>query len=138
MRNKIQAKFVLVCILWLSLLFGCEHEQSTAPVIVKATFSGIQSTILTPKCVNAGCHPGGGAPMSLRSDVAYGNLVNAVSSGYAPRLRVKPDDPDNSILYLKVIGDPQTGFQMPFGAAPLSSAEVDSIRTWIEQGAQNN
>lgn len=119
-------------------LVSCEHEQGRVTEPLQVTFSSIQDNIFTPKCVNAGCHPGGGAPMSLAKGVAFNNLVNVTATRYSPMVRVKPGDADNSVLYLKVKGDPQTGFRMPFGAGPLSNDEIDSIRDWINQGAQNN
>jgi hypothetical protein len=103
---------------------------------LQATLSSIQTNIFTPKCVNAGCHPGGGAPMSLRSGESFGALVG-VNSAYG-RPRVAPGNASNSALYLKVIGDPNTGARMPLVGSPLSQAETDSIKAWINGGAQNN
>ena len=89
--------------------YACEHEQGVGPPGggLEPTFSSIQTNILTPKCVNAGCHPGSLAPMSLRAGAAYGNLVNSPSAFGIPR--VDPGDADNSALYLKVIGDNSVG-----------------------------
>ena len=106
-----------------------------APAL-QATLSSIQANIFTPKCVNAGCHPGGGAPMSLQSGVSFGALVG-VNSAYA-RLRVAPGNAANSVLYLKVIGDNTVGRIMPLVGGPLSKTETDSIAAWINRGALNN
>ncbi|MDZ7344473.1 MAG: Ig-like domain-containing protein [candidate division KSB1 bacterium] len=106
-----------------------------APAL-QATLSSIQANIFTPKCVNAGCHPGGGAPMSLQSGASFGTLVG-VNSAYG-RPRVAPGNANNSALYLKAIGDVATGARMPLAGPPLSQAETDSIRAWINRGAQNN
>jgi hypothetical protein len=103
---------------------------------LQATLSSIQANIFTPKCVNAGCHPGGGGPMSLMNGVSFGTLVN-VNSAYG-RPRVAPGNANNSALYLKVIGNINTGSRMPLGGAPLSQTETDSIAAWINRGAQNN
>ena len=63
--------------------YACEHEQGAGPQGggLQPTFSSIQDNIFTPKCVNAGCHPGGGAPASLplQAGVAYDALVNIQS-----------------------------------------------------------
>jgi hypothetical protein len=106
-----------------------------APAL-QATLSSIQANIFTPKCVNAGCHPGGGAPMSLASGASFGTLVG-INSAYA-RPRVAAGNANNSVLYLKVIGDNSVGRVMPLVGAPLSQAETDSIRAWINRGALNN
>jgi hypothetical protein len=103
---------------------------------LQATLSSIQTNIFTPKCAVPGCHvTGGGAPMSLAAGVARANLVG-VNSAYG-RLRVASGDANNSVLYLKVTGANGVGGRMP-PAAPLSQAETDSIKAWINAGAQNN
>jgi hypothetical protein len=104
---------------------------------LQATLSSIQTNIFTPKCVNAGCHPGGGAPMSLSNGVSFAALVG-VSSVAFNRPRVAPGNANNSVLYLKVIADNSVGRGMPLVGAPLSRTETDSIAAWINRGAQNN
>ena len=137
MKNiyKIGSFFLLSFVLF---TYACEHEQGVGPQGggLEPTFSSIQSNILTPKCVNQGCHPGQLAPMSMRAGAAYGNLVNSPSAFGI--LRVAPGDADNSALYLKVIGDNSVGSRMPLSRNALSSAETNAIRDWINNGAQNN
>jgi hypothetical protein len=108
-----------------------------APAL-QATLSSIQALIFTPKCVNAGCHPGGGAPMSLAdTTTSFATLVN-VNSAQFGRPRVAPGNANNSVLYLKVIADPSVGRGMPVIGAPLSKTETDSIAAWINRGALKN
>jgi hypothetical protein len=133
---------VLLFVVIVILSAGCEHNQATAPTPLQPTLSSIQANIFTPKCVNAGCHPGGGAPMSLQNGQAYNTLVNVTTqnAAYGGRLRVNPGNAAASVLYLKVTGDAATGGaagRMPPGAA-LSSTETNAIRDWINAGAQNN
>jgi len=104
---------------------------------LQATLTSIQANIFTPKCVNAGCHPGGGAPMSLANGASFAALVG-VNSAQFGRPRVAAGNANNSVLYLKVIGDNSVGRAMPLVGAPLSQAETDSIKAWINRGAQNN
>jgi hypothetical protein len=116
---------------------ACEHQTAMTgpPVQLQPTLSSIQANIFTPKCVNAGCHPGGGAPMSLANGQSFGTLVNQPSAYNRPR--VAPGNANNSALYLKVSGT-TLGQQMPLGGQPLSAAEMSAIQTWINNGAQNN
>lgn len=114
------------------LVSACEHTLDVQPLT--PDFASIQANILTPGCVNRGCHPGGGAPMSLAEGVAYGNLVNAPSS-IGGILRVKPGDPENSLLYLKLIADPRFPERMPSVGAPLSDEQIEAVRQWIADGA---
>ncbi|MDZ7360827.1 MAG: hypothetical protein ONB46_08890 [candidate division KSB1 bacterium] len=144
MRKSFFAKTVTGSLLMFGLavlLTACEHElpnaqQQPPPSGLRATLSSIQTNIFTPKCVNAGCHPGGGAPMSLRAGDSFSTLVG-INSAYG-RPRVAAGNANNSALYLKVIGNAATGSRMPLGSAALSQAETDSIRAWINRGAQNN
>jgi hypothetical protein len=128
-------------LLLLSMTFvACQHE-TLAPVQppqgIQPTLSSIQANVFTPKCATAGCHvPGGTGPMSLQNGVSYTTLVN-VNSAYG-RLRVKPNDAANSVLYLKVTGAAGVGPLMPSGRPPLTSDEINAIQTWINNGAQNN
>jgi hypothetical protein len=131
-----------------SLLLGlagffiaCEHElpnaQQQPPAGLRATLSSIQTNIFTPKCNNPGCHTGpGGGPMSLKAGDSFGSLVGR-NSAYG-RPRVAAGSADNSALYLKVIGDNRVGSRMPLVGGFLSQAETDSIKAWINRGAQNN
>lgn len=128
----------IACLTFLLVATACEHDRTMdTQQGLEPTFSSIQNNILTPKCVNAGCHPGGGAPMSLVSGIAYDNLVNVTSTTYGLE-RVEPGGPDESVLYLKVIGDSRTGPRMPLDGPVLSSEETDAIRDWIEDGAPDN
>ncbi len=140
MINSSTVSTVIIGFAFLSLIFSaaCQHEQGVAPQALQPTLLSIQENIFTPKCVNQGCHPGGGAPMSLASGRAFNNLVNVQFSGFPPLRRVKAGDPDESVLYLKVIGSPLTGDRMPLRLQRLSNDELEAIRIWIEDGASNN
>ena len=120
-------------------LVACEHTQGVAPQLggLQPTLSSIQDNIITPKCVNQGCHPGSAAPMSLAQGVAFSTLVN-VPSGYGNLLRVAPNDFANSVLFLKITGSATTGNRMPLNRSPLEQDEINAIQEWIEDGAQNN
>ena len=48
---------------------------------------------------------------------------------------VIPGQPDASELYLRLLGDTDSGSQMPLGQEPLDPKEITTIRRWIEAGA---
>jgi hypothetical protein len=110
---------------------------STAP-----TFTDVKTQILTPIC--SGCHsadgqaPAGG--LNMTSTVAWGNLVNAPSSGKSGAIRVIPGDPDNSYLVQKLEGAAGiVGLRMPRNGPPyLTDAQIALVRQWIAAGALNN
>ncbi len=49
---------------------------------------------------------------------------------------VVPEEPEESILYLKLLVEPPFGRQMPRNRKRLSDEEIATIRTWIEAGAR--
>ena len=105
-----------------------------------ATFTAVQDRIFSTSCAFSGCH-GGSSPalgMNLTQGMAYSNIVN-VPSSQSSLDRIEPNDPANSYLYLKVIGDSSiSGSQMPRGAQPLSQELMDLLRDWIDRGAPND
>lgn len=100
-----------------------------------AYFSTEVLPIFTAHCWT--CHPPMGG-MDLSVAEAHGNLVNVVSVGHAPALRIVPGDPDASVLWNKVNFTDVYGLGMPPDGTVLSSEELGTIRAWIEQGALNN
>jgi len=75
-----------------------------------------------------GCHGNNGG-LSLASGSSYNNLVDVVSQGYAPALRVAPGDPSASVLYNKVAGTGVYGNTM----GNLSTDQINLISTWITE-----
>jgi len=61
------------------------------------------------------------------------------SAELAPMLRVKPGDPDDSYVVLKLQGDPRiVGERMPFGGPYLSASDIQAVRDWIAAGAKDD
>jgi hypothetical protein len=75
------------------------------------------------------CHGGSGG-FTLTS---YQGLTAGGNSGPA----VNPGNGAGSLLIRKLQGTAPGG-QMPLGGTPLPSTTIDSISTWIDQGALNN
>ncbi|MCX8073144.1 MAG: hypothetical protein N3C12_11940 [Candidatus Binatia bacterium] len=131
---------------------------------INSTFEQIQQHIFDRKCSNlAGCHgsiepthdlclkPSCGGGRSAHTD-----LVNATPHNFAAAsdglLRVKPGDPDGSLLYLKLLGGARLnsptfgtgayGLRMPYHnpaadrARPrLTAGEIRLLKDWILAGA---
>lgn len=73
----------------------------------------------------------------------WSNLVNATpASAPAGYLRIKPNDPGHSWLIEKITQDQPGGSgygaRMPYGGADVCQPTVDTLVTWIDQGAQDN
>lgn len=72
------------------------------------------------------CHPDIVPSPDLRSGSAYGSLIGG---GY-----VNTDEPESSILYQRLIGNPSV--MPPSGSLP--PGDINTVLSWIQQGAQNN
>ncbi len=131
-------------------LFGVSLDLAAQPIAEdasadqRATLGWIQQTIFTPIC--AQCHAGAAAPKGLKLDAAESRLllVNVYSDEIKTSdpmsqwlYRVKPGDPDNSYLVIKIEGkDPRPlGQQMPLGGPYLNETQITAIRQWISRGA---
>jgi hypothetical protein len=112
-----------------------------------STFALIEKAIFHDRgCTSAGCHNStaqGG--LDLSAGVAYDNLVDQpVESTVArPQMkRVSPAKKENSLLWINLaaatLPDEWTAPKNPMplgGLPPLSGAELDLIKLWIENGA---
>jgi hypothetical protein len=106
------------------------------------TFSGIYNFELR-SCRVEVCHGRGIVGVNMASKQgAYESLVNQPSSPMGKcmalgKQRVVPNDPDNSLLYLKLDINSPCGQQMPPGGQ-LSQKARDRIRDWIAMGAKDD
>ncbi|MCA9704379.1 MAG: hypothetical protein KDK70_00860 [Myxococcales bacterium] len=105
-----------------------------------ATFSGDVQPILTARCATPGCH-GSMAPaagLDLTEGAAWESLVDVMSTQNPDFPLVTPVNPQYSYLMTKLLGDGFSGKRMPLGSQPLSDAEIDVIRRWINLGAADD
>jgi hypothetical protein len=102
------------------------------------SFAGQVQSIFNASCTT-NCHGGNrpSAGLNLTQGNAYSNLVNV--PGDCSKVLVVPKSPSTSYLLNKLTGvGICSGTQMPAKGVSLSSAQIDSIRGWICQGAPNN
>jgi hypothetical protein len=99
------------------------------------SFANDIQPIFSARCAISGCHvlptPTGGLVLSAGS--SYANLVNVPTQVFTPGVRVTPNDVAASVLYLLV-----SSGTMPATGSPLTTAQINAIREWIESGAPNN
>jgi hypothetical protein len=113
---------------------------SSTPPPAAPTLTQLKSTAFS---VCGGCHTGGGTSLPASMDLTPGNIyasiVNVASVEQSTLKRVKPGDPGNSYVVLKLEGAAGiTGARMPFGGPYLDQATIDQVRAWVTAGAQNN
>jgi hypothetical protein len=86
-----------------------------------------------PLLVNHGCTGCHGGTSGLFVGTVAGLLAGGL---HGPA--VIPGDGANSNIVRKISPSPPFGARMPDGGPFLPSSEITVIRTWIDQGAQNN
>jgi len=87
-------------------------------------------------CHNAEKHKG---KLDVSEANAYKNLVNTPSDELPAMMRVKPGDPEQSYLWLKLQHTAKEGAGMPkgmFSSKKLPQDQLDVIKNWIAQGAK--
>ena len=109
---------------------------------LQASLDSIQTNIFSMSCSAAGCHSGPAGPnlpsgMDLTSaDASFASLVGVPSVQQPMVQRVASGDADASYLVQKLEGTAATGSRMPLGGPNLDQASIDTIRQWIDNGAQ--
>ncbi len=99
------------------------------------SFSSAVLPIFQSSCSGSGCHaPGGTSGVNLST---WGDVTGSEGAQYGTRV-VVAGSAAASPLVEKLGASPRFGSRMPLGASPLSSAQVTTIRTWIDEGAKNN
>lgn len=111
----------------------------TGPQGLQPTLQSIQANVFRPKC--SGCHSGPTSSdlpdgMNLSSAQASNNALVGVASLQVPSImRVAAGNADDSYLIQKLEGTADDGDRMPRGGPFLSQADINVIRSWINNGA---
>ena len=107
------------------------------PAGLAPTLASIQDNVFSVSCAVPGCHGGVSAQQGLRLDLGFsaGNLINVPSPRDPNLIRVVPGDPDASFLIQKLDGTQTLGDRMPDGGPYLTTATINVIRQWIQDGA---
>lgn len=101
------------------------------------SFSEDISPILSTNCATSGCHNSSTQESGVNLS-SYDAALGSVGSQYGTEI-IDPGNPDSSPIIDKISNDnPEFGVRMPENRPSLSSADIDSIRAWIEDGAPNN
>lgn len=115
----------------------CEPIATTGAAVTKASLSSIQSTVFDKQCATSGCHVTNGAEPLLTKDNSYTAMVNVPALNNGILSIVKPGDPTQSYLLVKLMNSDNTGL-MPKGGSKLPQNVIDSISAWITKGAPND
>ena len=112
-------------VLLMLLLSGCyfdEGEEIILPDVV--SYAADIQPIFSTHCTS--CHP----VLVTPPDLTEGNSYDAITNG----VYIVPNDPEASVLYQRLQGNPSV--MPPSGRLP--STDLEMVKSWIEQGAQDN
>jgi hypothetical protein len=117
---------------------GSDGGGGTAPATENVSFTDDIQPIFNSSCASSLCHgTAESAGLNLTQGSSYDELRNVTSTSEPPKLRVAPGNAAGSYIVIKLEGNQTVGDKMPRGGS-LSSAQITSIRTWIDEGAENN
>lgn len=126
-HNLILSQPLLLC---LALSTGCTQQSATV-----TGFAADVAPIINENCLE--CHqPGGpGHEKSGLSVTSYANLMKGTRFGPV----IKPGDSLSSTLVILIEGRADKSINMPHGdRKPLTKAQVQTVKNWINEGAKNN
>ena len=126
MINKNFGKLFMLGLLPL-VMTACNSEPTVS-------YSQDVKPILDKNCIE--CHQAGG-PGTVASGLdmsAYEGLMKGTSFGPM----IIAGDPEGSNLLVLIEGRADPSISMPHGQKSIPKQDIDTIRSWIEQGAKNN
>jgi len=145
---------IILVVTGLLVIFSCEKkpdnpydsvdydtDTTTTPTADPNSIVGLHRNIFFPRCAKSGCHDGTFEPdyrtvMSTYSTLVYSPVIKpTVDSVSFFKLRVIPFNADSSFLIERLTTS--TSDYMPSNGNRLSGAEIDHIRTWINNGARD-
>jgi hypothetical protein len=73
-------------------------------------------------------------------DAAYAALIDhdSTSRDCGGMPYIVPGDPESSLFYVKLTGDPGCGERMPLGGGALPADQIEMVRSWIAAGANDD
>ncbi len=111
------------------------EDQVPPEITGSVSYSEKIQPIFNNSCGGSACHTNGGNANNVNL-ASYQTAINSIGQQYGS-LVIVPDSSDISPLSDKLNSNPEFGSKMPIGRS-ISAQEIAEIRTWIDQGAQNN
>lgn len=115
MKNPIQLLAILFFLIPNQIIAQVDYEEEIQP-------------IFSQNCTS--CH-GSQSGVTL---TGYDEVMNSVGNQYGTAI-VVPGEPDESPLVDKIEANPEIGARMPQGGPYLSEDQIQLIKTWISEGA---
>lgn len=117
------------------LVSGGDSDDEGNP-IENISYADKVQPIFNTSCGGSGCHTGGGSANGVNLS-GHSQAINSVGVNYGGNVIIA-GNANSSPLVDKIEPSPDHGSRMPLGRSPLSNTQIETIRTWINEGAQNN
>ncbi len=134
---------LLIMLFLVMVAFACtnnEEDLLTAPgtedPIEQISYADQIQPIFNTSCGGSGCHTSGGAASGVNL-ASYAQAVASTGNLYNERV-IQAGNADGSPLVDKLEPNPTHGSRMPLGRSALSNTQIQTIRTWIDEGARDN
>ena len=142
MRNKEKTWIVISILLGVGIYWSCKDEiTGGGPSTVVFPDSGVKygihvEPLFLQSCAFSGCH-GEDTYATMGFSLDTYEHATARAGIIVPCRQNEPCNPENSILIQRIEG--LNGLeQMPKYGPPLNSNQINGMKTWIREGAQNN
>ena len=132
---KIKILGALCMVLFLSACQSEVIDNSTIVEVEMVSFADDVLPIFLATCGGAGCHINEAVNQVELTN--YQAVINSFAETYNTSL-VIPGDVAGSPLIEKILANPSFGVRMPDGGPPLSNIQIETISSWVEEGALNN
>ncbi|HVO74171.1 MAG TPA: c-type cytochrome domain-containing protein [Ignavibacteriaceae bacterium] len=135
MKN-IYSVLYLVIFLLLAAYSGCKDTITNEDLDKKiipdknVSYKEYIGPVFNYKCANAGCHDDAAKAGGL-------SLTSWVNATADPSV-IARGEPDNSKLVWAIEGLSAVSIMPPVGYPPLTANQINGVKTWIKEGAQNN
>jgi hypothetical protein len=94
------------------------------------SYSQYIQPVFNLKCTNAGCHDDATRAAGL-------SLTSWANTTADPSV-VARGEPDNSKLVWAITGNAAVSPMPPISYPPMTANQINGVKTWIDEGAQNN
>ncbi len=126
-------KFLIISMLAFTIITmysACAYDNPPPIEIEGISFSDDVIPIFETSCVSTGCHATGGIDPILTADKAFESLQEGIGHDGNPFIDV--ESPDESALMEEL----DSGKMPPGGNLP--QLDIETIRTWMAEGAKDN
>jgi mono/diheme cytochrome c family protein len=119
-----------------TLAISCTNSTDPLPNVTSVSYAADIQPIFNSSCGGSACHTNGGSAFGVNLS-SYAATMASRGSQYGGPI-VLPNNPDASPLVDKIEPNPTHGSRMPLGRAALNATQIQKIRTWIQNGANND